>query len=106
MDIKNKTLFKDMCYINGEWINSNNKDRIKVNNPATLKNIGTVPKCGKEETSFAIMKANEAGKEWRTKSSKERSVILRNWYDLILENKDDLAHNIRCHPLNKHKNSS
>ena len=52
MDITNKSLFKDKCYINGEWIDSNNNQKIEVNNPATLKIIGTVPNCGKEETLY------------------------------------------------------
>ena len=50
MTIQNFKLFRDKCYINGEWVEANSKDTISVNNPATLKEIGTVPKCGKEET--------------------------------------------------------
>ena len=55
MDLVNKSLFKDKCYINGEWLESNNKQKIEVNNPATLEIIGTVPKCGKEETKFRFL---------------------------------------------------
>ena len=91
MDIVNKSLFKDKCYINGEWLESNNKQNIEVNNPATLEIIGTVPKCGKEETKFAITKAKEAWKSWRERTAIDRSNILRKWNDLILENKEDLA---------------
>jgi len=54
MNIQNFKLFRDKCYINGEWVEANSKDTISVNNPATLKEIGTVPKCGKEETKNAI----------------------------------------------------
>jgi len=60
MEIKNKNLFREQCYINGEWVNSNNKEIIKVNNPSTLQIIAKVPKCGKDETHYAIGKANEA----------------------------------------------
>ena len=60
MDISNKSLFKESCYINGEWINSFSNEKIEVNNPATLEKIGTVPKCGKDETNLAISKANES----------------------------------------------
>ena len=91
MDITNKSLFKDKCYINGEWIDSNNNQKIEVNNPATLKIIGTVPNCGKEETKLAISKAYDSWKSWRNKTALERSSILRKWNDLILENQEDLA---------------
>ena len=47
MTIQNFKLFRDKCYINGEWVEADSKDTISVNNPATLKEIGTVPKCGK-----------------------------------------------------------
>ena len=91
MEIKNKALFKNQCYINGEWVNSNNNKTIEVNNPATLEIIGNVPKCGKEETNFAISKASEAWKEWRERPAIERSALLRKWFNLIEENHEDLA---------------
>ena len=91
MEIKNKELFKQQCFINGEWVNANNNEKIEVNNPATLKIIGSVPKCGKEETNYAISKAFNAWKEWRGKTALDRSKTLRKWNDLILENQEDLA---------------
>ena len=91
MDIKNFKLFKDQCYINGEWITSISGEVISVNNPATLKEIGTVPKCGKEETKLAIEAANNAWPKWRSISARERSNILRKWFDLIIQNKEELA---------------
>ncbi len=91
MNISNKSLVKDKCYINGEWIESNSKEFIEVNNPASLQIIGKVPKCGTEETKFAIKAANSSWNEWKNKSAKFRSEILRNWYNLIIENKEDLA---------------
>jgi len=91
MHISNTSLLRDKCYINGEWIESNSKKFIEVNNPATLEIIGKVPNCGTEETKFAIEAANSAWKDWKMKSAKHRSDILRNWYNLILENKEDLA---------------
>ena len=50
MDISNKELLKEKCYINGIWINSNSQETIQVNDPATLNIIGQVPKCGIIET--------------------------------------------------------
>ena len=91
MDISNKSLIKDKCYINGEWIDSYNKEIIEVDNPSTLKIIGKVPKCGKDETKFAILKANEAWNDWRDKTALERSVLLKKWFNLIEKNKEDLA---------------
>lgn len=91
MTIQNFKLFRDKCYINGEWIEANSKDTILVNNPSTLKEIGTVPKCGKEETKKAIDAANAAWPKWKSTSAKERSIILRKWFDLIISNKEELA---------------
>ena len=91
MTIQNFKLFRDKCYINGEWVEANSKDTISVNNPATLKDIGTVPKCGKEETKNAIDAANAAWPQWKSTSARERSNILRKWFDLIISNKEELA---------------
>jgi len=87
----NFKLFRDKCFVNGEWISSISGDTISVNNPATLENIGTVPKCGREETKKAIEAANQAWPEWKSKSARERSNILKKWFDLIIENKEELA---------------
>jgi len=91
MEIKNKELFKEKCYINGNWIESNNKEVIEVNNPATLEIIGEVPKCGSAETKVAINAANESWNDWKVRSAKDRSIILRKWFDLIMANQEDLA---------------
>ena len=91
MTIQNFKLFRDKCYINGEWIEANSKDKISVNNPASLKEIGTVPKCGKEETKNAIDAANTAWPQWKSTSARERSKILKKWFDLIISNKEELA---------------
>ena len=91
MTIQNFKLFRDKCYINGEWVEADSKDTISVNNPATLKEIGTVPKCGKEETKNAIDAANTAWPQWKSTSARERSNILRKWFDLIIANKAELA---------------
>ena len=92
MELKNKSFFKEECYIGGKWIKSLNGETIDVDNPATQKIIGKVPKCGKDETRSAIESANLAFKNWKEKTAKERSVVLRKWHDLILENLDDLAY--------------
>ena len=92
MELKNKSLFKEECYIGGKWVKSVNGETIDVDNPATQKTIGKVPKCGKDETRNAIESANLAFQNWKEKTAKDRSIILKKWHDLILENIDDLAH--------------
>jgi succinate-semialdehyde dehydrogenase/glutarate-semialdehyde dehydrogenase len=91
MDIKKLKLYREKCYINGEWINANSKENISVNNPASLEEIGTVPKCGKDETILAIESAQKAFPEWKAKSARERSNILRKWFELIIKNQEELA---------------
>jgi len=91
MDISNKELLKDKCYVNGHWISSYSKQIIKVNDPATLNIIGSVPKCGVNETKSAIEAANKALPSWKAKTAKERSLLLKKWFDLIMLNQEDLA---------------
>tara|TARA_Y100000590_G_scaffold222823_1_gene252140 strand:+ start:1935 stop:3386 length:1452 start_codon:yes stop_codon:yes gene_type:complete len=92
MELKNKSLFKQDCYIGGMWLKSLDGSTIDVDNPATQKTIGTVPKCGRNETKRAIEEANSAFNNWKNKTAKERSIVLKKWHDLILKNIDDLAH--------------
>ncbi|MDB9825353.1 NAD-dependent succinate-semialdehyde dehydrogenase [Alphaproteobacteria bacterium] len=70
---------------------ANSNEIISVNNPASLEEIGTVPKCGKDEATLAIEAAHQAFPEWKSKSAKERSIILRKWFDLINQNHEELA---------------
>ena len=91
MTIQKFKLFRDKCFIDGEWVDAKSKDTISVNNPASLEEIGTVPKCGKEETKKAIQAANAAWSQWKSISARERSNILKKWFDLIISNKEELA---------------
>jgi len=91
VDLLNKSLLKDKCYINGEWIDSYSKETIDVNNPSSLEIIAKVPKCGKDETHYAIRKANEAWGDWKNRPAIERSAFLRKWFNLIESNQEDLA---------------
>ncbi|MEX2615870.1 MAG: NADP-dependent succinate-semialdehyde dehydrogenase [Alphaproteobacteria bacterium] len=91
MDLQDKSLFHEKCYIDGQWIDADGGESIPVNNPATGEILGTVPKMGAAETARAIDAANAAMPAWRAKTAKERAVILRKWYNLMLENQEDLA---------------
>ena len=91
MELNNKSLFKEKCYVNGSWVESQSGDFLEVNNPATQEIIGKVPKFTKEETKKVIENANNAFQTWKNTTAKERSVILKKWGDLIVENVEDLA---------------
>ena len=91
MKLQHQKLFQNKCYVNGKWTTSQTHETIEVNNPATLDIIGTVPKCGSYDTKLAIEAAKKALPEWRSKTAKERSILLRKWFDLIISNQEDLA---------------
>ena len=84
-------LFRQQAYIDGAWVDADSGDAIEVTNPANGEVLGTVPKLGRDETRRAIEAADRAWPAWRSKTAKERAAILRKWFDLILENQDDLA---------------
>ncbi len=87
--LKDKSLLKDKCYINGAWISGS--ATINVTNPVDESVIITVPKLGQAETRTAIEGAEKAQKAWAKKTAKERSNILRKWFNLMMENQEDLA---------------
>jgi succinate-semialdehyde dehydrogenase/glutarate-semialdehyde dehydrogenase len=84
-------LFRQQAYIDGAWVDADSGATIEVTNPANGEVLGTVPKLGRDETRRAIEAADRAWPAWRTKTAKERAAVLRKWFDLILENQDDLA---------------
>ena len=84
-------LFKQQCYVNGQWVNAQADRTINVTNPATGEILGTVPKMGANETAEAIEAARVAQKSWAAKTGKERAGIMRNWFDLIMKNQNVLA---------------
>jgi succinate-semialdehyde dehydrogenase / glutarate-semialdehyde dehydrogenase len=90
-NLKDMKLFRQQCYIDGGWHDSDNGKSVVVLNPATGQALGTVPNMGAAETRRAIEAANAAWPTWRAKTAKERSVVLRRWQDLMMANQDDLA---------------
>jgi succinate-semialdehyde dehydrogenase/glutarate-semialdehyde dehydrogenase len=91
LQIKNQSLFKQQCYINGKWTDASNKKTIPVNNPCDNSQLGTIPACTQEDTAAAIQAAYAAWPAWRDLSPKDRAAILHRWFALIKENKEDLA---------------
>jgi succinate-semialdehyde dehydrogenase/glutarate-semialdehyde dehydrogenase len=89
--LKDPSLFKTKAYIAGKWTQSDDETTLEVRNPATGEILGKIPRMGQQETRRAIEAANRAWPEWRKKTAKQRSIILRAWHDLMLENADDLA---------------
>ncbi len=88
--LKDQSLLKTQCYIDGKWV-GDNATGIKVTDPATDEVIATVPSLGQKETRTAIEAAHRAQKDWAKRPAKERSQILRRWFDLMMANQDDLA---------------
>lgn len=85
-------LFRQDCYINGTWVTTADAGAvIPVDNPATGEIIGTVPKLGAAETRKAIDAAARAFPAWRERTAKERAVVIRRWFTLMLQHQDDLA---------------
>jgi succinate-semialdehyde dehydrogenase/glutarate-semialdehyde dehydrogenase len=91
MKLHDEKLFRQHCYIDGEWVDAISRATIPVTNPANGETLGTVPKMGAEETRRAIEAADRALPSWRAKTAKERAQILRRWFDLLMANQDDLA---------------
>src|SRR5258705_2338460 len=89
--LKDQRLFREACYVDGAWITSSSGATTNVDNPATSEILGTVPKLGAAETRAAIDAANKAFPAWSKQTGKERAAILRRWFDLMMENQDDLA---------------
>ena len=89
--LQDPTLFRQQCYVDGHWLDARSGRRIDVVNPADGQTIGTVPAFSGAETRAAIEAANRAFPAWRAKTAKERAVILRKWYDLMMANQEDLA---------------
>ena len=91
MKLKDASLLRQQAYIDGAWCDADAGASVPVTNPATGEQIGTVPKMGTAETRRAIAAAAQAWPAWRGKTGKERSIILRKWYDLMMANVDDLG---------------
>jgi succinate-semialdehyde dehydrogenase/glutarate-semialdehyde dehydrogenase len=91
MDLSRIALFKTECYINGNWVVGDTGATLAVKNPATGEVIAEVAKVGAEETRRAILAAETAMRDWRQVPAKQRASILRNWFNLVMENQEDLA---------------
>ena len=87
--LKDPSLLKTDALINGEWIAG--ASRFAVHDPATGAHLVDVANLGPQDAKAAIDAANAAWPAWRSKTAKERSSILRKWFDLLMANQDDLG---------------
>ena len=89
--LNNTELLKTAGYINGQWVGLDSNNRFEVKNAYTKEVICTLPDMGAKETNDAIEVANNSWLNWRNKTAKERALILKKWFDLIIDNQEDLA---------------
>ncbi|OXY83385.1 NAD-dependent succinate-semialdehyde dehydrogenase [Oceanimonas doudoroffii] len=87
----NSTLVRESGHIDGRWCQAESGATIAVYNPASGEHLGQVPDMGETETRAAIDAASRALPAWSALNPKERARLLRNWFDLIIEHKEDLA---------------
>ncbi len=88
MDQRTPSLMREQCYIDGAWVGT---PELSITNPATGEEITKVPSLGTEETRTAIEAAHRAFASWGKTLAKERSKILRRWYELQIQHKEELA---------------
>ena len=91
MKLDDPLLFRERCFIDGNWTDADSGATVAVHNPATAATLGSIPKMGAEETRRAIDAAARALPLWRAKTAKERAVLMRRWFDLLIQHQDDLA---------------
>ncbi|MCF8485747.1 MAG: NAD-dependent succinate-semialdehyde dehydrogenase [Rhodobacteraceae bacterium] len=89
--LNDPSLLITRAYVAGEWVEADDGTTFPVVNPARGDVICHVPDLGRAETNRAIAAANVAMKEWATRTGKERAAIMRKWFDLMMQNQDDLG---------------
>jgi succinate-semialdehyde dehydrogenase/glutarate-semialdehyde dehydrogenase len=89
--LKDPSLFKEEAFINGTWVTSHAGDTFSVTNPANHELIANVSNLGPQEAELAIAAAEQAFQSWKNKTGKERASLMRKWFDLIIQNTQDLA---------------
>lgn len=91
LSLKDPSLLVSRAFVDGTWIDAPDGRVITVSNPADGATVGTVPSLDRASIAKAIDAAHAAFPAWAARPAKDRAAILRRWYELILENADDLA---------------
>ena len=91
MKLKDPKLLRELCFIDGAWQAADSGATLEVSNPATSRRLGSIPNMGAAETRRAIAAAEAALPAWKARTAKDRAVIMRRWFDLLVEHQEDLA---------------
>ena len=91
MKLKDSGLLREQCFFDGRWTPADNGGTLAVHNPATGETLGVIPNMGAAEARRAIAAAAQALPSWAARTAKDRSIVLRRWFDLILQHQEDLA---------------
>ena len=91
LQLNDPSLLRQQAYVNGHWCEADSGARTEILNPANGELIGSVPNMGRAETRRAIEAAQAAQPAWRALTAKERANRLRQWFNLIMANQEDLA---------------
>ena len=91
LDLKDPTLFREQCYIDGQWVAADTAVSFAVHNKASGALLGHVPECSAVETRRAIEAAKKALPAWSARSALDRGRILKKFAALMLEHQEDLA---------------
>ena len=89
--LKDPSLLVEQAYIAGEWVNAADGKTFAVTNPARGDVIANVADMNRADAKRAIEVADKARHEWAARTGKERAAVMRKWFDLMVENADDLA---------------
>ena len=91
MELQDPTLLRTQAYVGGEWIDADSGATFDVTDPATGEVVASGADLGVDETRRAVDLAEVAQKAWAARTAKDRGAVLRRWYELFLEHKEDLA---------------
>lgn len=89
--LQDNVLFQQSAFVDGQWIDANDQDRVVVTNPATDDEIGTIPNMGQAEAFEAVESSYRALQSWKALTAQARADLLLAWHKLTLEHADDLA---------------
>lgn len=91
VELRTPELFRERCFVGGNWLDAGSHETLTVDNPATGEVIGRVPNFDGQDTAQAIAQAEQAFRTWRATTATERSNVLWRWHQLLEEHVDDLA---------------
>ncbi len=90
-DISDKRLLRSFAYVGGKWMNASDQQSVRVTDPSDGATLGEVASLTAEDSARAVDVAHEAFASWSMRLPQERWEILHRWYDLMVENREDLA---------------